>query len=365
MPFSRALIRDTALLLPAVRRLYDQRGALANEVDALRSRLAESEATLSAAQAALSTAQAALSAGQAELASTRADLAAANDLRSEPEVVAAARESRLIVTEYPYHPRRRAIEQAAGGRQLAARFEAEGGRYAKRLSRIVAQHAPALRGIGRHPGPPGEPFWANDWFPPFDGVTLYGLIAEFAPNRFIEVGSGISTRFARRAIRDCGLATRIVSIDPHPHTEVDAICDEVIRKPAEEVPYTFWDGLEAGDMLFVDNSHRSFPNSDVTVFFAETLPALPPGVVWGLHDILLPWDYPEEWRGRFYNEQYLLMAYLLGGGGADEILMPVAWAAQAPSLQAAIAPMWTDRATFDGLGTHGGGFWMRRGPAAV
>jgi hypothetical protein len=27
-----------------------------------------------------------------------------------------------------------------------------------------------------------------------------------------------------------------------------------------------------------------------------------------LHDIFLPWDYPEEWRGRYYSEQYLLAA---------------------------------------------------------
>jgi hypothetical protein len=365
MSFTRSLIRDTALLLPPFRRLHQQRGALAAEAEALRRRVADTAAALSAAEATLSAAQAALSAAEAGLGSVRAELAAARDAaRIAEELTTARSEHRLIVTEYPYHPRRRAIEQAAGGRQLVARFEAECGRYAERLSRIAAQHAPCLQRIGRRPGQPGEPFWENDWFPPLDAVTLYGLVAEFAPKRFIEVGSGMSTRFARRAIRDQGLATRIVSIDPHPHTEVDAICDEVIRKPVEDMPHRFWEGLESGDMLFVDNSHRSFPNSDVTVFFAETLPALPQGVVWGLHDILLPSDYPEEWRDRFYNEQYLLMAYLLGGGGADEILMPVAWASNTPSLQAAVAPVWSGCATFDGLARHGGGFWMLRGQAA-
>jgi hypothetical protein len=122
----------------------------------------------------------------------------------------------------------------------------------------------------------------------------------------------------------------------------------------------FWEGLGAGDLLFVDNSHRSFPNSDVTVFFAETLPALAPGVVWGLHDILLPWDYPEEWRGRFCNEQYLLLAYLLGGGGADEILLPAAWISATPALHGLLAPLWDDAGLFGGMSTHGGGFWMRR-----
>ncbi len=37
--------------------------------------------------------------------------------------------------------------------------------------------------------------------------------------------------------------------------------------------------------------------------------------MYGIHDIFLPNDYPTEWNNRFYSEQYLLMMYLLGGGG--------------------------------------------------
>ena len=66
--------------------------------------------------------------------------------------------------------------------------------------------------------------------------------------------------------------------------------------------------LSAGDMVFIDNSHRAFQNSDVTVFFTEVLPALPAGVAYGIHDIFLPDDYPAGWSDRFYNEQYLLAA---------------------------------------------------------
>ena len=50
------------------------------------------------------------------------------------------------------------------------------------------------------------------------------------PRRFIEIGSGNSTKFARRAIRDHWLNTSIVSIDPFPRSEIDAICDEVVRR---------------------------------------------------------------------------------------------------------------------------------------
>jgi hypothetical protein len=170
----------------------------------------------------------------------------------------------------------------------------------------------------------------------------------------------MSTRFARKAIADLDLHTRIVSIDPHPHTAIDALCDEVVRNRMEEVPRTFWEGIEPDDILFIDNSHRSFPNSDVTVFFAEVMPALPPGTIWGLHDIFLPWDYPEEWRERFYNEQYLLLSYLLGGAIGDEIILPVMWATYQPHLHGILAPLWAKEELFRDMGTHGGCFWMQR-----
>ena len=40
--------------------------------------------------------------------------------------------------------------------------------------------------------------------------------------QMLEIGSGNSTKFARRAIRDHRLCTRITSIDPHPRAEIDA-----------------------------------------------------------------------------------------------------------------------------------------------
>jgi hypothetical protein len=273
-------------------------------------------------------------------------------------------EGRLIITEYPYYPHKRPIEDAAGGKQLIVRFRAEEDSYARTICGI-ARHLDSLLRIPRAQVDSGGPFWANDWFPPLDGASLYGLIAERAPRRYIEVGSGISTRFARQAITDLGLKTRIVSIDPHPHTVVDGLCDEVVRSRMEDVPRDFWEAIGPEDLLFVDNSHRSFPNSDVTVFFTEVLPALQKGTVWGLHDILLPWDYPEEWRHRFYNEQYMLMAYLLGGADDDEIVLPARWATHEPRLHGILAPLWARDELFQGVGTHGGCFWMRRGAGAA
>ncbi len=156
-----------------------------------------------------------------------------------------------------------------------------------------------------------EPCWKQNWFPPLDGMSLYTILARNKPKRYLEIGSGNSTKFACRAIRDHELGTYVTSIDPHPRAEIDQISNGVIRQGLEMVDLTIFDSLEINDVIFFDGSHRSFQNSDVTVFFIDILPRLKPGVIVGIHDIFWPGDYPEAWLDRYYNEQYLLGVYML------------------------------------------------------
>ena len=158
------------------------------------------------------------------------------------------------------------------------------------------------------------PYWQQTFFSPLDGATIYTIIADRKPVRFYEIGSGFSTMFARKAITDHNLATKIMSIDPEPRAEIDKISDSILRSRLEDIDLSVFDKLEVGDFIFLDGSHRSFQNSDVTVFFLEVLPKLPKGVIIGVHDILLPHDYPSSWSHRWYSEQYLLGAFWLGLG---------------------------------------------------
>ena len=110
-----------------------------------------------------------------------------------------------------------------------------------------------------------------------------------------------------------GFETRIVSIDPQPRAEVDELCDRVLRVPLEAADLSVFDELSDGDVLFFDGSHRTFMNSDATVFFLEVLPRLADGVLVGVHDVFLPYDYPRDFADRYYSEQYLLAAHLIAG----------------------------------------------------
>jgi predicted O-methyltransferase YrrM len=210
------------------------------------------------------------------------------------------------------------------------------------------------------PADPETPSWHNGWFQGLDAVALYALLAQTKPSRYVEIGSGFSTKFARRAIRDQQLPTRIISIDPSPRSAVDALCDEVIRTPIEDAHLDATLGrLTAGDVLFLDGSHRCFQNSDVSVVFLEVLPELEPGVLVHFHDIFLPWDYPPQMADRYYSEQYLLATALLSDRSL-EVLLPNFFVSIRPDLHRVLSPLW-DAFTWSATPTNGLSFWIRRG----
>lgn len=204
-----------------------------------------------------------------------------------------------------------------------------------------------------------EPFWLNGWYPPLDGMVLTHFLRSGNPARFVEIGSGVSTKFARRAVEMYGLRTHLTSIDPKPRNQIDTLCDTVIRQPLEDVDPAIFEALEPGDVLFLDSSHRSFQGSDVTVFFMEILPRVKPGVVIHIHDIYLPDDYISGHVHRLWNEQYLLATALLFGGDRFEILFPSWFAYRDPALSArANGLLRTGRLA--GLNLYGAAFWLTK-----
>jgi hypothetical protein len=171
---------------------------------------------------------------------------------------------------------------------------------------------------------PTMPAWENHFLTPVDMVTLFGMIADLRPSRYVEIGSGMSTRVVHSACTANRLATEILSIDPAPRVDVETLCHRTIRSRLEDQVEFVATLLRSGDILFFDGSHRAFPGSDVTRFFLDLLPRLRPGVVVHIHDIYLPDDYPARAWDRLWSEQYLLAAWLLGGGRGLKILLPCA-----------------------------------------
>jgi len=204
------------------------------------------------------------------------------------------------------------------------------------------------------------PVWNNGFLPGLDIAAIYAIIVSIKPKRYMEVGSGNSTKVAWKAINDHGLDTQITSIDPMPRAEIDQLAHTIIREPFETTDLTLLDQLESGDILFIDNSHRILPNSDAAVFFLDVLPHLKKGVIVHIHDIYLPFDYPQFMCDRAYSEQYGLAIAIQSNPDRYRTLFPNYFISEDRELSAALAPLW-DHPNLTGVERHGGSYWLEIG----
>lgn len=203
-----------------------------------------------------------------------------------------------------------------------------------------------------------KPSWNNGYLPGLDIIALYTLISEYKPKRYIEIGSGNSTKVAYKAKIEQNLDLEIISIDPRPRVEIENLTDVVIKEPLENFHFNFFDNFNENDILFVDNSHRILPNSDAMVVFLEILPRLKKGVIVHFHDIYLPYDYPQFMCDRFYSEQYGLAMYLLANHEKYSTILPNYFIFEDRELSEVIAPIWNHH-NLIGVEKHGGSFWIR------
>jgi hypothetical protein len=203
-----------------------------------------------------------------------------------------------------------------------------------------------------------NPCWNNGFLPGLDIVAIYTILTEFKPKKYVEIGSGNSTKVAYKAKIEQNLDTEIISIDPQPRAEIDSLANKVIRLPFENSNFDVVSELNENDILFIDNSHRILPNSDSMVFYLEILPKLKKGVIVHIHDIYLPYDYPQFMCDRFYSEQYGLAMYLLANPKKYQTILPNYFVSEDKELAEIISPIWNND-NLKNVEQHGGSFWLR------
>ncbi len=202
------------------------------------------------------------------------------------------------------------------------------------------------------------PYWINGFLPGLDIIMLYTLMVNENPATYVEIGSGNSTMVVAKAKADHHLKTNIISIDPAPRTEIDQLSDTIIREPFENTDLSLFSQLKAGDIVFVDNSHRVLPNSDATAFFMDVLPYLPKGVIVHVHDVYLPFDYPQNMCDRYYSEQYALAAFILANPKKFHTIMPNFFVSEDSRLNQILEPIWKEP-VMSNVERHGGSYWLR------
>ncbi len=184
--------------------------------------------------------------------------------------------------------------------------------FAARLLDLARYRDDFARFGGKAPAPRFE----QDWFPRLDAAMAYALVRERRPRRIVEIGSGHSSRVMARAIIDGNLPAEFTAIDPQPRAPLAGLPIRHIDRRLQEVPTEIFAALEAGDILFIDSSHKLTPGSDVELLITQILPAIPAGVLVHIHDIFLPGGYPASWSWRNYNEQDAIAELFQGGGWA-------------------------------------------------
>jgi Methyltransferase domain len=211
-------------------------------------------------------------------------------------------------------------------------------------------------------GDPAEYHTGNPNFSQLDAWVLQGMLRHLRPARVIEVGCGWSSLVTARVNREClGGETDVTCIEPYPPEFLTAQgipgVTRLIESRVQDVPLERFAQLDDRDVLFIDTSHVIKTGGDVQFLFHEVVPRLRPGVAVHVHDIFLPWDYPQEWvfGGRAWNEQYLVQSFL-AFNDAFEVLLGVAW------LQCFHPQALVDAVPGGEAGVHGGGgsLWIRR-----
>lgn len=71
------------------------------------------------------------------------------------------------------------------------------------------------------------PGWNNGFLPGLDIIAIYTMISFYKPKRYVEVGSGNSTKVAFKVKQEQHNSLEITSIDPMPRAEIDQLADVV------------------------------------------------------------------------------------------------------------------------------------------
>ena len=200
----------------------------------------------------------------------------------------------------------------------------------------------------------------NPNFAPGEAAALFTMIRHLRPRRIIEVGSGYSSAVILDALEGAEEPAECIMIEPYPDLmrSVLRAGDErritIVPKRLQDVGTGIFEALRTDDMLFIDSTHVSKTDSDVTHALGRILPSLAPGVVVHFHDIYHPFEYPREWvyQGRAWNEAYALRAFLqYNSAFRIELFTSWLWHFQREALATALPPCaeW-----------HASSLWLRR-----
>lgn len=214
---------------------------------------------------------------------------------------------------------------------------------------------------------PQEFYTENNSFSFGCAASLHTILRYYKPRKAFEIGSGNSSlifsgALARNASE--GYPCDYVVVDPYPSPLLQnslPCLTKVVPERVELMDVSFFEDLKENDILFIDSGHTVRTGSDVNFLFLDVLPRLAPGVVVHVHDIGLPYEYPEAYFTNpsfrmFWTEAYLLQAFLTFNS-QFEVLLALNYLMFAKKQEFAQAFPHYDPSKHKAVS---GSFWMRR-----
>ena len=205
-------------------------------------------------------------------------------------------------------------------------------------------------------------YWNNGFYGPGDALILAAMIEHFRPGRIVEVGSGFSSAVMLDTIERLGLATTCTFVDPYPGdrltqlvSSADRMKPRILSQPIQEVPFSIFEELDAGDVLFLDTTHVSKTGSDVNHELFNILPRLKSGVIIHFHDVFDNFEYPDVWifdDNRSWNEIYTLRAFLMNNDRYEVLMINDSIAKRFPERARELSAFF--------MSSAGGGLWLRK-----
>jgi len=200
------------------------------------------------------------------------------------------------------------------------------------LRSLGAQYGDECKWPSAPTGNPQEFYTENNSFSFGCAASLHSILRYYKPRRVFEIGSGNSSLVFSAALRRNladGYPCEYTIIDPYPAPLVKSgelsSLTKIIPERVELADLSLFKNLSEGDILFIDSGHTVRTGGDVNFLFLDVLPRLAPGVIVHIHDINLPYEYPEIYFTNpsfrmFWTEAYLLQAFLTFNSEFDVLL---------------------------------------------
>jgi hypothetical protein len=122
---------------------------------------------------------------------------------------------RVVVLDYPVKPAPLYIPESLPHKDLYKIISENNEQY-KDLAKNSLRHKESFKKITLTTSDDKLPAWENSFLPAVDTIVLYTILEKFKPKKYLEIGSGNSTKLTAFCRQQENLNFSITCIDPYP-----------------------------------------------------------------------------------------------------------------------------------------------------